>query len=132
MIQTYPDTEGAVKAALKAALPQVAGRVFYKVPKGTPSLPLVTLALISGGPDDGEAPIDEPRLTFDCWAVSKEEASDVKRALVSWMRSLSGTMLDDHTFCYYVSGINVTWLPDNDAQLARYVVDATFTVASRP
>jgi hypothetical protein len=127
--QRYPDTEAAVKAAAKAALPELAGRVFYAVPKGNPTLPLLTVAHISGGPDDGEAPLDVPRLTFSCWGKNKEDASNLRLALVGWLRSLNSVMLDPTTFCYGVTGIFITWQPDD--QLARYVVDATFSVAYR-
>jgi hypothetical protein len=91
--QRYPDTEAAVKAAAKAALPELAGRVFYAVPKGNPTLPLLTVAHISGGPDDGEAPLDVPRLTFSCWGKNKEDASNLRLALVGWLRSLNSVML---------------------------------------
>jgi hypothetical protein len=130
MVSTYPDTEAAVKAAAKTALPVLAGRVFYSVPEGTPALPLLTVALISGGPDNGEAPLDRPRLTFSCWGKTKLEASDLYRDLVTWLRRLDSVQLDSSTFCYGVTDIFATWQPDDEARLARYVVDATLTVRS--
>lgn len=130
-VQLYPDTEQAVRSAARTAFPALAGRVFYAVPSGTPALPLLTVALISGGPEDGEAPLDRPRLTFSCWAKDKKAASDLRRALIAWLRALVGVQLDPTTYCYEVSNIASTWAPDDEAELARYVVDATFTTARR-
>lgn len=130
MTQDFPDVEGAVKAAAKVALPSVFGHVFYAVPAGQPGLPLLTVSQISGGPDEGEAPTASIRLTFACWGANKLEAVTLKRALVSWLRGLNNVNLDPTCFCYGVTFIAETWLPDDEAQLARYVVDATFTVRS--
>lgn len=129
-VQLFPDTEAAVKTAAKVALPVLGGRVFYSLPESY-ALPVLTVAQVSGGPQNTEAPIEQPRLTFSCWGKDKLDASDLRRALVGWLRSLTDVQLDDTTWCYGVADIFATWQPDDDARLARYVVDATFTVTVR-
>ena len=125
-----PDIEHAAKVwAQGDALlsPLVAGRVFFAFPAGTPTLPLMTLAIITGG-FDPSTPIAYPRLTFDCWGRTKKEASDLRRALTTALRRLDNRAMTSDVHCFGVDDIFYTWQPDNEAKLARYVVDATFKV----
>ena len=127
----FPDAEAGAKAWLGAHLTTCSGRVFYGMPDGTPTFPLTTVELVSGGPDDDEAPTEQPRLSFSCWGKTKLEASEVKRELVGLLHGLRSTQLDDTTFCYEVLFIATQFLKDPDSKLRRYVVDATFVTTYR-
>lgn len=124
-----PDTEYAVKKWLQShpLMSALAGRVFFAVPDGSPAFPLLTLSQVSGITDLGPA-VDAPRLTLECWGQNKSSASDLKRNLITALRGAENIALDPTTWCYGVENIFSVWLPDNDARLARYVVEATFRV----
>lgn len=125
-----PDVEAAAKAWAKAhalLTPQVAGRVFYGYPAGEPALPLITVAELIDTPDPGPH-VTACRLTWQVWGENKQQASDAKRALVAAMRDVQGAQLAPGCWCDYVDAITSVWLPDDEARLARYVVDATFLV----
>lgn len=129
MTGLIPDAEFGAKTWAKAEplLAALGGRVFFAVPEGSPTFPLVTVAQVSGQ-FDPSAPVDHPRLSFDVWDLTKKGASDLKRALIEALFTLNHSQLDPSTYCYYVDDITSVWLPDNEARLARYVVDATFHV----
>lgn len=125
-----PDIEYAAKKWAQTdplLTPLVAGRVFFAFPAGTPTYPLLTVAIISGTFDAG-VPVALPRLTFDCWGQTKQQASDLRRALTTALRSLDNVALTPDVHCYETTDIFYTWQPDNEAKLARYVVDATLAV----
>jgi hypothetical protein len=121
---TVPDVEYAAKKWTQTAVPSVAGRVFFAVPAGTPTLPLVTVALV-GGDADTVAGIDFPRLSWRIWGRTKKEASDGRRELVTALQRLEGDLLDVGCWCAEANTIVSLWLPDDEAKLASYVVDAT-------
>ena len=52
------------------------------------------------------------------------------RELVDKLRQIRGVHLDPTTWRDEVVDIFTTWQPDNEAKLARYVVDATMVVRS--
>ena len=125
-----PDVEYAAKqwAQADALLsPLLAGRVFFAFPAGAATLPLLTVAIVSGTFDPA-VPVAYPRLTFDCWGRTKKEASDLRRALTTALRDLDNVAMTADVYCYGVDDIFIAWQPDNEAKLARYVVDATFKV----
>lgn len=125
-----PDTEAAVRTWARAEPSLSAllgGRVFFAFPAGEPALPLLTLSQVSGG-FDPTTPVAFPRLTFDCWGRTKQEAATLRWTLVTALRRFSGVNLTPDVHCYGVDDIFVAWQPDNEARLARYVVDATFRV----
>ena len=130
MTDEIPDTEDAARTWARTAVPYFGGRVFFGVPAGTPTLPLATVARVSGPTDPGPA-VDYPRLTWQVWGRNKKDAADGMRALISALRGInrsSGVALNPTTWCYEVYDIFTTWQPDDEAQLARYVVDVTLTV----
>lgn len=53
----------------------------------TPTLPFVTVRLIAGGPEDGEAPIDLYLLELNAWAATRAAADELFRALVDALRN---------------------------------------------
>lgn len=125
-----PDTEEAVRSWARGhALlsPLLAGRVFFGFPAGAATLPLVVLTRVAGTTDE-EAAVDYPRISFSVWGRNKKDAADTMRALVGALRSARGVQLDADTYCYDVTDIVTLWLPDDEAKLARYVVDCTFIV----
>jgi hypothetical protein len=128
-VPLVPDTEFGAKTWAKAEplLAALGGRVFFAVPEGSPTFPLVTVSQISGSIEN-YVPIDHPRLTFEVWDLTKRGAADLKRALITALWRVNNVQLDASTFCYNVDDITSLWLPDNEARLARYVVDATFHV----
>lgn len=107
-----PDSEDDARTWARSAIPLVAGRVFFGFPPDSPALPLITVSRISGISDD-TVPVDYPRLTWSVWGANKKQAADVWRQLVDALR-------DNGAF-----DIFSVWLPDSEAKLARYVVDAT-------
>lgn len=110
-----PDSEDDARTWARSAIPSVGGRVFFGFPAGTPTLPLITVSRISG-PSDSSVPLDYPRLTWSVWGKTKKEAADVWRELVDALR------------VHGAFDIFSVWLPDDEAKLARYVVDASQTV----
>lgn len=126
MSDEIPDTEDAARTWARAAVPYFGGRVFFGVPAGSPALPLVTVARVSGPTDPGPA-VDYPRLTWQVWGKNKKDATDGMRALISALRGINrsgGVALNATTWCFGVENIFTTWQPDDEAQLARYIVDA--------
>ena len=99
--------------------------MFYGVPAGTPVLPLVTITELVTTVDK-VAPVERVRLSHQCWGRNKAEAAAVRRELVSLLQSIQGVRLDATTFCHYVTDISSSWVPDDEAKLARYVIDATY------
>lgn len=124
-----PDVEYAAKKWTQTAVPSVSGRVFFAVPAGTPTLPLVALSLV-GGTTDTVAGIEYPRLSWRVWGRTKKEASDGRRELVTALQRIQGVLLDEGCWCAEANTIVSLWLPDDEAKLASYVIDATLVVYS--
>lgn len=127
----FTDAEGALRTYLRAQTSGTfAGRVFFDVPLGTPTFPLAVIGRIGGGPQPGEAPVEDVRVSIDVWAQSKKDAIDAAREVVGVITGICSTALDAETFGYNGQVDSVIWLPqvDVDRRLARYVVDATVTV----
>lgn len=134
-----PDTEFAARAWARAdplLSPLLAGRVFFGYPAAQataggavrePELPLMTVAELFEVPDPGPA-VAASRLTWQVWGKDKQQASNVKRALVAALRGLRGTLLLPGVQCDGVDQITSVWAPNDEAKLARYVVDATMQV----
>lgn len=90
----------------------------------TPTLPFVTVRLIGGGPEDGEAPIDLYLLEVNAWAATRAEADVLFRALVDALREHTNyRSAQGHLRPAGVS--NVRRADDTDAvDRYRYTVDA--------
>jgi hypothetical protein len=124
---TVPDVEYAVKKWTQTAVPSVGGRVFFAVPAGTPTFPLAVCSLV-GGTTDTVAAVEFPRVSWRVWGRTKKEASDARRELVTALQRIQGVALDEVTWCAEANTIVSLWLPDDEAKLASYVVDATLAV----
>jgi hypothetical protein len=125
-----PDVEYAVKKWTQTAVPSVGGRVFFAVPAGTPTFPLVVCSLVGGTTDD-VAGVEFPRMSWRIWGRTKKEASDGRRELVTALQRIQGELLDATTWCSSADTIVSLWLPDDEAKLASYAVDATLVVTPR-
>lgn len=129
----FTDAEGALKTYLRG-LPDTpwAQRVFFGVPKQkTPTMPLLVVGRIGGGPQFGETPLEDVRLSIDCWGIAKQQAADTMRALTTAIFDLASTDLDDETVALNGSVDSVVWLPDDTVGLSRYSVDVTLTLKVR-
>jgi hypothetical protein len=132
-----PDVEYAAKKWTQTAVPSVSGRVFFAVPASrvidgqviAPTMPLVALSLV-GGTTDTVAGIEYPRLSWRVWGRTKKEASDGRRELITALQRIQGVLLDEGCWCSEANTIVSLWLPDDEAKLASYVVDATLVVYS--
>ena len=124
---TVPDVEYAVKKWTQTAVPSLGGRVFFAVPAGTPTFPLGVCSLV-GGSMDTVAGVEFPRVSWRLWGRTKKEASDARRELVTALQQINGVLLDEVTFCHEANTIVSLWLPDDEAKLASYAVDATLVV----
>lgn len=136
---TYVDTESLVQDWLKASyLAPLVTRgdggvsIFKAMPNASP-LPSVVLNRVGGAPargkDTGE---DIARISFDCWASSREQAVTLSLTLVSLIEELgpSGGFRSSTGWLEAAETVSWLWLPDKVSDTARYVVDALFTVLS--
>lgn len=131
-VDAFPDVENEIRVwARQLSLPGVGTRVFFSMPEGSPAFPLITVARIGGGPQRGEAPLEDPRLSFDVWGKTKKEASDAARALANALREAQSVLLEEHVYSYGFEYITLLWSPDEKAKLARYIVDCTLTSGPR-
>lgn len=129
---TFTDCENEVRVWLRGlALTGVGTRVFFDVPDGTPTYPLITVARIGGGAQRGEAPLEDPRLSFQVWAKTKLEAANAALDLANALREAQSVLLLEHTYAYGFEDITILWLPDATSGLPRYVVDCVLTSGPR-
>lgn len=131
--ELIPDTEWSLREWLRVKLPTV--KVWFDVPSGTPTFPLITIGgRIGGAPD---AMVDNPRLSFSVWGGpggnGRKLARTAMSALVELVQTCENVPLDAETYAYGGTVDSILWLPDDsdsDNRLARYVVDVSFTVRS--
>lgn len=125
------DPEGAVKNWINAgAVAALAGRAWFGIPTGSPTMPLVTIARVGGGPQ-AYGLLEDVLLVLDVWAKSKLVASDNTRALTDALYNAEGVALDAGTWCHGVISISTVWLPDPVAELARYSLTVAMTVEAQ-
>lgn len=124
----FTDAEAAVRTWLRQELTDLDGRVFFAIPDGSPTFPLITVGRLGGGPQIGEAELEDVRLECQVWAKNKKTAVDVVRALTSLVFTAADVALDPEVWCYGFTVDSVTWAPDPSVKLSRYVVDLTATV----
>lgn len=130
-----PDVEAAVKAWAKTlALPGVAGRIFFGHPKN-PKYPLVEIARIGGLPDR-YAPVDVARISWSVWASDKQTAIEVARVLAGALADVGAWSYGSGADTCTIDGAEIVlgplWRPDEEAHLARYIIDSTVTVRPTP
>lgn len=113
----WGDVEITVRTWARAALPQLTGRVFF-AGEGKALFPQIALFRVSGV--DSEALIQ-----FDVWARTKAQAAQVAADLASAADAVSGFRANGVQLkSTRVEGID--WLPDQESNMPRYVVQVTF------
>lgn len=128
----FTDVENEVRVwARGLGITGVGTSVFFDIPDKEPPFPLITLARIGGGAQRGEAPLEDPRLSFQCWAHTKLEAANAALDLANALREARSVLLLEHTYAYGFEDINLLWAPDAETKLPRYVVDCTLTSGPR-
>lgn len=136
----FGDVEGGVRSWARAnsLLTPLLGsgttaRVFFGVPTSyDPKTNGAALVLYrsGGAPRPGATPLDQPRLTFDCWGASKADAASLAVAVVEAIERVGqGTALGASLRAVSASVVmGPLWLPDPESGTPRYVVDASWTV----
>lgn len=129
---TFTDAEGAVREWARAQSDlnsAVNGRVFFGVPDGTPPFPLITVRRIGGTPQEGEAPLDDARISFDVWAKTKAQAAQIAAILISAAHNMTpNTPMGASAVGYGAVCLLNLWSPDPDTDTPRYVIDIQFTL----
>lgn len=140
--RTFTDAEGAVHewalaqpGIVSAARTNTSGRpnIYLGLPNGSP-MPAVSIYRSGGAPRPfTDVPVDEPRITFDCWGANRADAKALAAAVVSAAESLNDsaafmTAAGDRLHSAEV----LLWLfrPDQTSQkpVPRYVVDIRFAI----
>lgn len=125
----FTDIEGLAREWVRdLALPSIGNRAWFGIPDGTPAMPLTVVMRVGGRPQPGEAPLEDPRLSFDVWGRTKESAANATIEMCSAFAVAEGIMLGDHVKLWGIQIDSVIWRPDDKAKLARYVIDSTWTV----
>lgn len=103
--------------------------VYLAMPKSAP-MPVVLVNLTSGGPlPRADLPLTRYRISFDCIAKTRDDASAISRALITeleWLGDTPGVLAEG----VYLGGADISlyrWQPDPDSDTPRYIVDALIT-----
>ncbi|MET1006567.1 MAG: hypothetical protein ABWX96_13535 [Propionibacteriaceae bacterium] len=123
----YGPVDATVKKWLATRLLTVA--VYMAMPKAPPPQ-VVLVSLVSGGPAArADLPLTRYRLSFDCIAKTRDDASALSRRVMTELVELGdggGQVVDG----VYLGGADILlyrWQPDPDSDLPRYIVDALIT-----
>lgn len=140
-LTVYPDTEALVKTWLAGTpvadlvrRPDNGLNIFEAMPLSSP-LPAVVLSRVGGAPDrNSDVPVDIARISFDCWAATRAQARQIAGALASAAVNLSehGGYESGTARLYVAEIVGWVWLPDPQADMPRYIVDALFTAINEP
>jgi hypothetical protein len=131
----YADVEVLVKAwALTTSLAPLLTRtgggvsIFNAMPSSAP-VPALILHRSGGRPRPRkDLPEDAATIQFDCWGQTRAQAGVICRTLVAELESIGRTggftdgASDDWLAIAEVT--NVFWLPDEQSDTPRYIVDA--------
>jgi len=127
----FTDVEGAVRAWLRTVPDSTVGaRVYFAVPDGNPTMPLATVARVTGGMQP-DGVLEDVVLTVDVWARTKEEAARAYRLLAAAIVKAEGVALDAGTWCHGASVNSVVWLPDPVTKTPRYSLTVVLTVEAQ-
>jgi len=132
-VSDWPDTEGAVRTWLRAstvAHAVVADRIYFGVPKESPTWPLVTIQRVGGGNDASDAPVDNALIQLDCWGTlhpngngDKAGCLTVANAVRSALEVVNDTLIATSVRAS-IEVESIIWLPDANNDRPRYVVTA--------
>jgi hypothetical protein len=129
----YRDCEGPTRAYLRAAGTPAAARVHFGTPSGVDQPgPWITMFLVNETPDpEGQLPYSRALIQFDCWAITKKLAADLRAALTTVLESIvPGTLLDPTLRCWSASVTRAQWLPDPANDFPRYSLDCELMVCA--
>ena len=143
MSETMPDVEGAMRTWLRAQSgiqAVVAQRVFFGIPRNATEsdFPMITVARVGGGDDQGDVPVDRALMQISCWGSIdtngnplKSTATAVVNAVRSAVRGVRGkTELTASVDAFGINVESVVWLPDPNNDRPRYVVTVDVTAIS--
>ena len=119
--RTWVNVEDAVRAWARGALPTIDGRVFFGA-NNDAAMPQVGLSRITG-------PDDRCLVQFDVWAETKAAAAQLAADLATALDAL-GRYTHETTLLHGARVEGVRWLPDEESDTPRYVVEATFTASA--
>lgn len=130
-----PDVEAGVRQYLRTDVDvqaQVSQRVFFGVPRESPTFPLITVLRAGGGDDPSEAPIDNAVLTINCWgSTSKAQAWAVAMSVRRALRKIRAkTLLTSGVYAHGAVVDGVIWAPDPADDRPRYIVTALVTATA--
>jgi len=104
--------------------------VFRAMPNKAP-LPSIVLSRVGGAPPARVTlPQDNARISFACWAASRDEAAGLAAQLVDELGALGETGGWGPTVTGHLSAaevLSLVWVPDPASDTPRYVVDAIVT-----
>lgn len=120
--RTWVDIEAAVRAWARSVMTTLDGRVFfgYAVDAAKSQIVLMRIA----GPDD------RCLIQFDVWAEGKAQAAALAAELATAVDAL-GRYTHENVLLHGAVVEGVRWQPDEESNVPRYVVDATFTATAR-
>jgi hypothetical protein len=135
----YADAEALTKAwALTTSVAPLLTRgdggvsIFMAMPTSAP-VPALVMHRGGGGPRARkDLPEDAVRMQFDCWGKTRTQAGDICRALVAELETLTrdgGFSVGDARLAA-AEVTNVFWLPDEESDTPRYIVDALLIAMS--
>jgi len=128
-----PDVEAGLVSFLLAQASittLVSTRVFFGVPRNSPTLPLIVVQRVGGGDDVSEAAIDNAVVTLHCWGRSKLEALTVTNTVRTSLRSIRRVTVHNGVALYGIPIIDsVVWSPDPQDDTPRYILTARVTAA---
>jgi len=121
----FVDVEQPIRDWLRGqSVTGVGARCYVGLPQGV-TYPAISLALLDGGIDLGEAPIANALVSFSVWAATRPEAQAAAWSLVSKIQSLR-TVLMSTAICQtaqVTAGPTPRTEPDG---FERFVIDAVF------
>ena len=136
LVTDFPDDEELIKAWVKTTpvLGLAEGNVYIAMPQAAP-IPCVTMTRVGGSvPFGSDIPYQLVRISFDCWSTTRSAANTLARQLVAQVLNLGevgGYYDPDLGRIYSGDVVSMSWLPDPQADIPRYVVDASFaTIAA--
>lgn len=121
--KVWVDVEDAVIQFLKDNVPLVGTRVYagYNTSAAQPQLVVMRI----GGSDEAAL------LQVDCWAVSRSGAAAVANQVATACELLS-RFIRNNILLKAANIESKRWLPDEEADTPRYILDITFTAAHKP
>ena len=139
--ELFPDVMGDLRTWVRSVTTDLLdGRVFFKFPRSM-AYPALRMYEAGGGPDGGEAPVENLRVAFDIWGAPDRSPGGtpgtyadvvaVVRRLKTQLHTLSGPIgATGGTFVLNADVTSVVTGEDPDAGSPRRIVTALLTVRS--